>query len=246
MRWIRILWGSQIALYYFFFKGKSSRFPFYPVLFSTSMWSGWHYCFSIPEEAFRPLGSGTLLHKIRVRLSIGVTYSQWKATVTKCFKAVTLKDHLLQSKLWLSRTSSSAELCTQKLTVRFKELVQGPSLKSFYDIVFNWLMAVETSGLLQCLSGYRSFLFAGQSVVSSWFYCCCLAPVYSFSLIGFYHCSNMTRFLGVWRCSESCNWSLQIIIVFPWKSQLDPSVLPSVSLSSSALPLQPGFLVSFS
>lgn len=56
----------------------------------------------------------------------------------------------------------------------------------------------------------------------------------------------MTRFLGVWRCSVSCNGSFQIIIVFPWKSQLDPSALPSISLSSSALLLQPGFLVSFS
>lgn len=61
-----------------------------------------------------------------------------------------------------------------------------------------------------------------------------------------YHCSNMTRCWGVWGCSERCNGSFQSIIAFPWKSQLHPSALLSISQSSSAPPLQAGIFVFFS
>lgn len=61
-------------------------------------------------------------------------------------------------------------------------------------------------------------------------------PVCCFSLTRFYHCSNISRFLCVWRCSEN-NGNFQSIL-FSWKFQIDPSAFPFRSLRFSSLPLQ--------
>lgn len=72
-----------------------------------------------------------------------------------------------------------------------------------------------------------------------------LSPSILFLTNCIYHCSNMTRYWGVWGCSERRNGSFQSIIAFPWKSQLDPSALLCISQSSPAPPLQTGFFVFF-